>query len=151
MILRQFWGILILGIFKELLDFAIIPKIAKFKNSRNYVRMMYHHRISRFLAKAVCIFIFFYFPDSELYYCIKWSISIYGGVTVITSNIILQNNWLMNKMVKPNEDLTDQTSSNCRSPRFKLCFMSVFNLAFFFFFCCWICSILLNGFTVCLA
>ena len=49
---------------------------------------------------------------------------------MITSNIILQNNWLMNKMVKPNEDLADQTCSNCRSPRFKLCFMSVFNLAF---------------------
>ena len=53
---------------------------------------------------------------------------------MITSNIILQNNWLMNKMVKPNEDLADQTSSNCRSPRFKLCSMSVFNLAVFFLF-----------------
>ena len=95
--------------------------------------MMYHHKISRVLAKAVCIFIFFYFPDSKLFYCIKWSISTFGGVTVITSNSILQNNWLMNKMVKPNEDLADETYSNCRSPRFKLCFMSVFNLAVFFF------------------
>ena len=54
---------------------------------------------------------------------------------MITSNIILQNNWLVNKMVKINEDLFSRSNiPNCRSPRFKLCFMSVFNLAFFFFF-----------------
>ena len=94
--------------------------------------MMYHHKIPRVLAKAVCIFIFFYFPDSELYYCIKCLISILGGVTVITSNSIPQNNWLMNKMVKPNEDLANQISSNCRSHRFKLCFMCVVNLAVLF-------------------